>query len=305
MSEAGVSRRDGQRAGRVHSGESAAARSAKRWLKQRCADLVDAVGAASSSGAAVLCYHSVGADPRCPAELFRRHLAWLQEHCTVVRFGALPSLAPERNEARPVVAITFDDGYRDNYEHAFPLLEEYRLPATFFVTAGFIEGDAAVLDRFRTLRGHDLIRSLEWAQMLEMRAAGAEFGAHTYSHRNLMRLSPPEVETELRRSKDVIEERLGEPVTMLAYPFGKPRRHYTSQTVAAARAAGYEVGATTVLRALRPSDDPLTLPRLLVGGDDVDTLREKLAGSWNLLGRWQEHGPRWAARLLSPDDFRV
>lgn len=276
----------------------------KDLLKRGCAGLTARAGR-RRSGVAVLCYHSVGTDPRCPTELFRGHLEWLREHCTVVPFSALPRHADVHDEPRPAVAITFDDGYRDNYEHAFPLLEEYGLPATFFVTAGLIERDVAVLDRFRALRGHNEIRPLEWPQVLEMHAAGAEFGAHTYSHPNLLRLTPPELETELRRSKHVLEERLGEPVRMLAYPFGKPRRHYTSQTVAAARAAGYELGATTVLRAVRPSDDPLTLPRLLVGGDDVATLREKLAGSWNLLGLWQEHAPVWAARVFSPDDFRV
>ncbi len=285
--------------------ERARVRTAKRWLKRRCANLVDALTLAQPPAVAVLCYHSVGADPRCPTELFLRHLEWLHENCTVVRFGAIPAVAPERLESRPVVALTFDDGYRDNYDTVFPLLERYRLPATFFITTGLLEGDRAVVDRFRRLRGHHDIRSLEWAQVCEMRAGGAEFGAHTYSHPNLLRLDPRELERELVRSKELLEERLGEPVTMLAYPFGKPRRHYTSHTVKAARAAGYELGGTTLLRTVRSADDPLTLPRLLVGGDDVPTLREKLAGSWNFLGRWQEHAPVWAARLLSPDDFRV
>ena len=101
------------------------------------------------------CYHSVH-----PSQQFRSatpsqfadHLAWLREHCSCVPFGGVLSAREERRHGRPIVCITFDDGYADNHRFVLPLLLEHQLSATFFVTAGFIDRDRAALERFGTLR---------------------------------------------------------------------------------------------------------------------------------------------------------
>src|SRR3989442_1139157 len=73
----------------------------------------------------VLSYHSVhpaaGFRSATPA-LFRRHLHWIQEHCDVVPFGRVHEVALRPHGIKPTVAITFDDGYADNYTYAFPAL---------------------------------------------------------------------------------------------------------------------------------------------------------------------------------------
>jgi peptidoglycan/xylan/chitin deacetylase (PgdA/CDA1 family) len=102
----------------------------------------------------ILCYHSVHPNRpfrTCRPADFEVQLDWLAEHCEVV--APLGLLQPrEQGLTRPRVAITFDDGYIDNYEHAFPLLRERGLPATFFVTTGLIERDPVALARFELLR---------------------------------------------------------------------------------------------------------------------------------------------------------
>src|SRR3954463_9674340 len=100
----------------------------------------------------VLCYHSVHPSvpysSATPAE-FAAHLDWLAATCDVV---PLETLVTEANHAgRPRVALTFDDGYADNHEHALPALAERNLPATFFVTAGFLERDPDVLAHLSTI----------------------------------------------------------------------------------------------------------------------------------------------------------
>jgi peptidoglycan/xylan/chitin deacetylase (PgdA/CDA1 family) len=258
----------------------------------------------------VLCYHSIHpqkAFSSATPELFVRHLEWLKAHCRLIPFsGALEAARNDRGE-RPSVALTFDDGYADNYEYAFPLLREYDVPATFFVTGGLIECDSEVLERIQTLRGASLedIRPLTWGQVQEMCRAGMTIGAHTWSHPNLARLTPVESREELRRAKEVLEDRLGQSVRLLAYPFGKPRRHFTPRTMELAAEVGYEMAAAVVFRGVNAVDPALAIPRFFVTRDSVETLAAKVAGAWDWLGWWQERGPLWLARWVSPEDFRV
>jgi peptidoglycan/xylan/chitin deacetylase (PgdA/CDA1 family) len=261
------------------------------WLRQM---LVEAgrrwIAPKASPRAVVLCYHSVSTEPRAVSvtpEVFAQHLQWLSAHCEIVPFSRVADAARPGHPGRPMVAITFDDGYADNYDHAFPLLRHHGARATFFVTAGFLEQDPRVMLRFR--QG---LRPLEWGQVREMRRGGMEFGAHTYSHANLSRLDRAAVEDELSRSKLIVEERLGEPVTTIAYPFGIPRRHFTRETMAIASAVGYRYGVAITFRAVHRSHCPLAIPRLPVpGGGDVGVLRDLVSGAWDLLGLWQERAP--------------
>src|SRR6202011_8817 len=97
----------------------------------------------------ILCYHSVS--PTIPfasatPELFESHLMWLKQSCDVVSLKDIPcrgSAAATRG--RPVVAVTFDDGYVDTYNYAFPLLQSPGMPATFFLTAGLVAGNPAIV----------------------------------------------------------------------------------------------------------------------------------------------------------------
>lgn len=243
----------------------------------------------------VLCYHSVnpsGALASPTPALFARHLCWLKEQCDVVPFGCVPA-ATRRQTHRPVVSVTFDDGYADNYEYAFPVLQRYGVPATFFLTAGFVVNDAATRQRIQSSwrLSSGQIYPLEWWQIREMRRGGMEFGAHSYGHFNLAELSNGAAEDDMRRAKDVLEDRLGEPVTSMAYPFGKPRRHFTSETANLAAKVGYQFAAAILSRSVRAHDSRLAVPRFSVTQDSPGTIRDKVLGTWDLLGFWQERLP--------------
>jgi peptidoglycan/xylan/chitin deacetylase (PgdA/CDA1 family) len=257
----------------------------------------------------VLCYHSVHpSKPFASASPpdFDRHLDWLAAHCEVVPLDRILDTArTPQSHARPVVAITFDDGYADNYEFAFPRLQSRGLTATFFVTAGLLEKDSDVVARFQSLRRctYEDLRPLEWAQAREMCAAGMAIGGHTYSHPNLAVLTRARARDELRRSKQILEERLGTAVPAMAYPFGKPRRHFTQETVGLVEEAGYELACAVLFRSVRPTDSRFAIPRLFVTRDSLDRLRAKVMGGWDLFGVWQERSPLWLAQMVSPVDF--
>ena len=254
-----------------------------------------------------LCYHSIHPEKSfasaSPA-LFRLHLEWLAKNCDIVPFDAtLPSLASFHRK-RPTVAITFDDGYADNFDYAFPLIQHFSVPATFFVCAGLVMRDPLVVARFRKLQRCDSkdVHPLSWSQLKQIASAGHKIGAHTYSHPNLATLDPRAVEVELAVSKAALEDRLGQEVSLMAYPFGKPRVHFTRETADVVARCGYRAAATVASRAIRLTDSPYAIPRIPVVRDRIETLAQKVFGAWDLLGLWHERSPLWLRKLVAPED---
>lgn len=190
------------------------------------------VPAASGPGCTVLCYHLVEAGTGSPVDLpesmFRRHLEELAEGAEVV---ALERAAEEvRSDGRrPRVALTFDDAYRNFHEAAFPVLAELGLPATLFVPVGFVEGECPPPLAAAPLP------AASWGELAELAASGlVTFGSHTWSHPDLTALPATEVDDELHRSRELLEDRLGRPVRSFCYPRARwsravearVRRHY-------------------------------------------------------------------------------
>jgi peptidoglycan/xylan/chitin deacetylase (PgdA/CDA1 family) len=281
----------------------------KRWMKRaarmaaRLAPRPD-----TSSRRVVFCYHSVHphrAYASTKPDEFDRHVKWLKQHCRLTSLVELMAGPATSGGGKPVAAITFDDGHEDNHSYALPILARHGVTATFFITAGFVDRDPAVLERFRELWlcGPDDVVPLDWRQVRELHASGMDIGSHTYSHPNLARLSPAEVEDELRRSKALIVERTGASVDLFAYPFGKPAVHFTPATTDAVRATGHRLAAAITSRGVRDSDSPFSIPRFFADGDDVAKIEAKVGGAYDLVGWWQDHAPLSVRKVVSPEDF--
>ena len=121
------------------------------------------------------------------------------------------------------VAITFDDGWVDNYQHALPVLKAMSIPATFFVTTNHVKGD-----------GSDP-RKVSVTQLREMLRAGMTIGGHSRTHPNLARLLPELARLEIAGCKADLERALGIKVQFFAYPGGAFNREVARLT----REAGY------------------------------------------------------------------
>jgi len=214
----------------------------------------------------ILCYHEV--DPAWRSVLavspdrFARHCAWLSRHRQVVSLlQAVTSLNNAGHRARGLTALTFDDGFAGLHEHALPILRRYQLPATVFLVAQTLTSGGRPVDWVDDPPVKPL-QTLDRDQVLEMLAAGMSFGSHSYAHQDLTTLTDEECERDLRRSRDVLEDLLGQPVRLLAYPRG---RHNERVRAAAAR-AGFSY-AFALPEAPEPAG-PYALPRAGVWSSD-------------------------------------
>lgn len=155
-------------------------------------------------------------------EIFDAEMKYLAEAgYTVIPFSALEDYFKDGTPlpARPII-ISFDDGWSDQFEYAFPILEKYHYPATFFVFTNPIG-----------TRGF-----LTWDDLRAMRDAGMTIGSHSRSHPYLTKITDPAVLwSEIDGSKQTLEKNLGITVREFAYPFGL----YDATTTAAVVKAGY------------------------------------------------------------------
>ena len=264
----------------------------------------------------VLCYH--GVEPNLSyssvdssGATFSDHLAWLSENTNVVSLDQIAVAAQEPNRDRPTVAITFDDGYLDNYTVAFPALSDLGLTATFFLTTGLIERDESVVDHLAALWGttRSQMKTMTWQHAAELQDSGMELGAHAQTHKRLNEIGSAAAALEIKTSKAMIENQLGQAVTSFAYPFGKPRQHFDSGIVSEVEAAGYDRAVSILYRGVRANDHRFSIPRIPVTSDSISMLERKVRGRLDLIGLWQEKAPAWLAGALSvevaePSDSR-
>ena len=151
---------------------------------------------------------------------FERQLRWLVAQGW--RFVFLSELRAEQQPAEKTVAITFDDGYRDNFLAAHPLLEKHGGKATLFLVEDRFDRDWSAAKNPRHADG-ELGREpkLSDGDVRAMLASGRwELGAHTATHPLLPSLDAAGKAREIGGAKAGLEQRFGTPVESFAYPFG-------------------------------------------------------------------------------------
>jgi peptidoglycan/xylan/chitin deacetylase (PgdA/CDA1 family) len=249
--------------------------------------------------------------------LFERQMGLLRRCFTVLPLGEAARGLQDGSLPARAACITFDDGYADNAELALPVLRRHGLSATFFIASGYLDGGRmwnddviahvrragagtleqrrqaldCLLQRYKYLpfehrlaevarlappRDGELMMRSE--QVRALAAAGMEIGAHTHRHPILATLPDDAAHAEIAEGKAALEAIVQAPVTLFAYPNGKPGVDYTRRHVDMVRALGFAAAVSTTAGAAYAGSDPLQLPRFTP---------------------WEQDRPRFLLRLLT------
>lgn len=205
---------------------------------------------AALSRASWLCVHR---------DAFRRQLAFLDrrgytsitfEDYRLYREGAL-------NLPKKPVILTFDDGYLDTYQVAFPLLYEFGMKATVFVI-----GERRIRSNVwdRDMPGVLSAPLMDAHHIVDLHETGFEIGAHAMTHADLTRLSEYEAWKEIVQAKCRLEELINAPVRSFAYPYGLVNPSIKHMVEQAGYEAAYSVGSGPPAF----GEDPYEIRRIIV-----------------------------------------
>jgi len=279
----------------------------------------------------VVYYHRVtDLDPYwggVPVQSFRLQMERLGRNFQVLPLEELIHRAREGRVPPRSMAITFDDGYEDNYENGFPILKKLGIPATIFLATGGINDQgmlwhdkifcgfflapsssvriqgrqyplsntfqrAIALNEFRSFlrqfpystwskrvdqllleleveQGQcwPFVRKLKWEQIKQMQKSQISFGAHTVTHPILTCLSREDAEQEILESKKRIEQEIGEPVNLFAYPNGG-EKDFDREVKSIIQKLGFSAAVTTIFGGNSRGTDPFELRR--IGGGETN-----------------------------------
>ena len=219
----------------------------------------------------ILCYHRFAPScdsPLCmPADIFEQQLRYLKENgYRVIGPEALADFLDYRKPIpKKAVMISVDDGYRSVYDVAYPILKKYGFTATLFIYIDYVGVSS---------------QAITWDQLRELKREGFYIGSHSVAHSDLSKQKKDEddkayldrLKREIFRSKQIIDEKLGQDTIIFSYPFG--RRNLTAASLA--RQAGYKI-AVTVDRGSNPFfADPFLLKRDQILKRDMNHFASRL-----------------------------
>ncbi len=287
----------------------------KQAIKHSAAVVAERLGTLSALAHAnrdkwtIVCYHRVlpaaaRAEYFCPdlvvtPEALRAHCAVYREHFEVLPVReAFARMCSGALGEKPLLSLSFDDGYRDNFEIAAPILEEHGLRASFYVIAGLVDTkelpwyDRVALSEASTSAGRALVESMKSlpnaerirrvagvrpsppanpdldlimtsAQLRGLHDKGHEIGSHSLTHPILTQVEADKLPEELHASRVRLEGVLGAAVDTFCYPNG----NYNAEIVAGLRDSGYKAALSTLQGLNRADAAPCELRRVFINED--------------------------------------
>lgn len=247
-----------------------------------------------NNGISILMYHQVGEfrpmpshrSTYCHVNRFRSQMTWLYRlGFSVLRMDeVLAALQGARPIPRRAVALTFDDGYENFYEHAYPVLERYGFPAMVYLISERIGQPA----QWFAEDGRATPPLMSAGRIRQLRGAGIDFGSHGARHIKLAEADPEAARKDILDSREQLQDLLGEEIRHFCYPYGS----HNAAVVNLVRQAGYSTAVTCQRAAATADFDALALPRKAISYGD------NLAGFfWKLK---MKDKPKGEAVILQP-----
>ena len=221
-------------------------------------------------------------------ERFERQIAKLATFAEIVPLSELPQRLNTSTIDKPVISLTFDDGYANFHSQVLPILKRYQAPATAFVVTGSIGSREPLPFDHWARRNADRTESENWRplnwQELEdcVSSSLVTVGAHSHRHLKGSECTPLQMAQEAGESREILRRRLGESHCLqYAYPYGNTKLgDVSAEYVNAVKAAGFKLAVTTNLEMVKAETDPYMLPRLEAHMlDSPGVLKAKVSGA--------------------------
>jgi peptidoglycan/xylan/chitin deacetylase (PgdA/CDA1 family) len=209
----------------------------------------------------ILMYHSIAdTDPNnnllVPISQFEGQVKWLKEN------GFTPMLLEDVVEAfntgkvpEKPVAITFDDGYADNYTEAYRILKQYDMKATFFIITNSTDVNG---------EGH-----MDSSMLKEMYKGGMGIENHTSRHIEFTKISREDKIAIIKEGINTLKEKVGVDSKFVCYPVGR----YDDETIEVEKELGIKAAVTTEFGIARASDGVYSLKRIRISPMDIEAFK--------------------------------
>ena len=239
--------------------------------------------AEDSNGARILNYHSIPDDfddtdlyqMSTPKDILSIQMQYLYEN--KYKIVSCEKLVETILSGQPIesktVAITFDDGFKNNLTNALPILEKYKFKATIFLATDLVGRNT---------------KQLSWDDISYLSKTSVfSFGAHSITHKKLFGLDKGELEKEIVIPKTILEQFLKKPINLFAYPFGC-YGSFDKNSVDMLKSKGYKAAFTTIIGYNTINMDLYALKRTRISWFDVKKeFIKEMAGAYDWYAVWQ------------------
>ena len=224
----------------------------------------------AKNGLRVLMYHSVTKEDSLDdiwsigSTSFTDHLAYFCDNKDINLYSCTDLILESPKDG---IMITFDDGYRNNFEIAAPLLFKFKIPFSIFVITDYIKKAK------KNYMDENMLKELAENPLVSI-------GSHSKSHVRLTQCGPKELTNEISVSKSYLEDLLGIPIDLFSYPHGDINSAVRSEVLA----SGYKLGFSSHYDVNRKNQDKLKLNRNEIWNtDNLSALKKKLQGDFDWL----------------------
>ena len=252
------------------------------------------------SEARILMYHNISDFPserNIPYDnvspwLFEKQMSMLiKERFNIISLSELINYIKNDILIPPkTIVITFDDGFKNNFTNAFPLLKKKGIKASFFLIVSAIGDkkpfkhllwDENAIEYFK--KNPESRMPIDWDEVNILKDWGMEIGSHGLTHKSIGSLSTEKAKIEISISKNILEKKLSKKVKVFSYPFGSGvYNDYNSHTSELLKEAGYEAACTTEIGSVNSGTNLYELPRIPVRETDNEfTLKQKIVGAYD------------------------